>query len=105
MKRISALDCHFLALLLGLSLISIATWAQYVPMTTNPNAQRDIMVVSEYVTAITVTGDQEKARGFVSPTYMAHGPRGADSATIEKTLTTYQMGQKFQTDRKNEFSA
>ena len=95
----------FLALLLGFSLTGLSTWAQNTPMTTNPNAQRDIQLVSNYVTALTVTGDQEKARGLVNPTYMAYGPGGADSANIEKVLTTYQMSQKFQTNRKIQFSA
>lgn len=95
----------FFALLLGLSLTSQSTWAQNAPMTVNPNAQRDIQLVIDYVNAVTVTGDQEKARALVSPSYMAHGPGGADSATIEQTLKNYQQGQKFQINRKNEFSA
>ncbi|MBO0933019.1 nuclear transport factor 2 family protein [Fibrella aquatilis] len=105
MKRISAPACRFLTLLTGLTLASVLTLAQYVPMTNNPNGGRDIQVASEYVTAITVTGDFDKARGLVSSAYIAHGPGGADSATIEKTVKLHQTFHQYQTNRKNEFSA
>lgn len=95
----------FFVFLLSLGLTRLTSWAQNTPMTTNPNAQRDIQVVSDYVNAVTVTGDQEKARALVSPTYMGHGPGGADSATIEQTLKAYRLAQKFQLNRKTDFSA
>ena len=94
-----------LALLVGLGLSSLTTIAQNTLLTTNPHAQRDIQLVSEYVNALTVSGDQAKARLLIDPAYMAHGPGAADSANTEKTMTTWQTAYQFQTDRKNDFSA
>ena len=94
-----------LTLLVGLCCSSLLTRAQTMSLTPNPQAQQDIQDVSDYVNALTVSGDQAKARTLIDPTYMAHGPGTADSANTEKTMTTWQTAYTFQTDRKNDFSA
>lgn len=95
----------FFVLLLGFSFTSLTTWAQNAPTATNPNAQRDIQVVTDFVTAMTVTGDQVKARTLIDPTYVAHGPGAADSATTEQAMKNWETANKFQLKRKNDFSA
>ncbi|MBD2757714.1 nuclear transport factor 2 family protein [Spirosoma validum] len=95
----------FLLLVLAGSLSGLASMAQNAPMIPNQNAQRNIKLVSDFVKAITVTGEQDKARLLLSPSYVAHGSSWADSATIEQTMKNWQMAYKNQMNRKNEFSA
>ena len=69
----------------------------------NPMAEADIKVVSDFVNALTLSGDQAKARSLVSPSFMGHGPAPTDSANIDQTLKNWSESYKTQMNRKNNF--
>jgi ketosteroid isomerase-like protein len=56
-------------------------------------------VVSDFVNAL-VSGDQDKAKSLVAPTYIGRGPSRLDSANINKELTSWKANYKTQSDRK-----
>lgn len=87
--------------------ISLSTQAQNTPsykemVVENPNAEKDIKLVSDYTNAV-ISGDHEKARSLASPTYMAHGPAATDSANIDQTLKNWAEGNKINLNRKSRF--
>lgn len=69
----------------------------------NPTAEADMKVVSDFINALTVAGDQAKARSLVSATFMGRGPAPTDSANIDKTLKAWEANNKAQQNRKNSF--
>ena len=69
----------------------------------NPNAEADMKVVSDFVNALTVSGDQAKVRSLVSPAFIGHGPAPTDSANIDQTLKTWAESYKTQMNRKVSF--
>lgn len=69
----------------------------------NPTAEADMKVVADFANALTVTGDQAKARSLVSANFMGRGPAAIDSANIDKTLKTWEANSKTMTNRKITF--
>jgi ketosteroid isomerase-like protein len=65
----------------------------------NPNADRDIQIVRDYMQAM-VAGDQNKARILVLPTYKNYGPSAADSSTLDQEMKAWQSNYQTQQNRK-----
>lgn len=68
----------------------------------NPNAEADMKLVGDYVRSL-VSGDLDKAKSLMDPSYIGRGPSRIDSANVEKTITNWQANYKTQTDRKVTF--
>jgi ketosteroid isomerase-like protein len=70
---------------------------------TNPTADQDIKVVSDYLNAL-VAADFDKAKGLVAVNYKGYGPGPQDSATIEQAIKFWQANDSTETNRKIEFT-
>src|SRR5690242_18098947 len=55
----------------------------------NPNAEKDIKVVSDYVNAL-ISGDLDKAKSLATDNYVGYGPGPTDSATIDQTISGWK---------------
>ncbi len=65
----------------------------------NPNADRDIKVVTDYIQAI-VSGNQDKARSLALPNYKNYGPSLTDSTTLNQDMEIWQQNYKTQQNRR-----
>ncbi len=104
-------NLHFplLTFVVGLFFISQSVQAQMTVymngpykkiVTDNPNADRDIKVVTDFVNAMVVTEDQAKARSLIAPNFIHYGPAMADSTNLEQTMQVWQRIYQTQTNRK-----
>lgn len=64
----------------------------------NPNAEKDIKIVSDYVNAL-VAGDLDKAKSLATNNYVGYGPSATDSATIDQTITGWKENNARQSNR------
>lgn len=69
----------------------------------NPNAQKDIKLVSDYVNAV-INGDADNSRNFLATDYKGYGPSPADSATVEQSISNWKENYTRQSDRKVDFA-
>lgn len=71
---------------------------------TNPTADADIQVVTEYVNTL-VGGNAEKAKTRLAGNYKGYGPSAVDSTTTEQLLRRWQQNYATQINRKFTFVA
>ena len=64
----------------------------------NPTAEADMKVVGDFVKSLT-SGDLNKAKALAAPNYIGRGPSQLDSASIEKSLATWEANYKVQSNR------
>ena len=64
----------------------------------NPNAEKDIKLVSDYVNALT-SGDLDKAKSLATDNYVGYGPAPTDSATIDQTISGWKENSTRQSNR------
>src|SRR5438552_13392598 len=71
----------------------------------NPNADRDLKILADYTQVLVVEGNQIKARSFIAPDALGHGPGPKDSATVDEEFKKWAQYYTYQLDRKNEYVA
>ncbi|GAA4399187.1 hypothetical protein GCM10023187_10650 [Nibrella viscosa] len=65
----------------------------------NPNADRDIALVTQYAKDITA-GNTDQARRQLAANYRSYGPGARDSANVDQWLGIWSERYKMQQDRK-----
>lgn len=68
----------------------------------NPNAEADIMIVSDYLKSV-IAGDINKAKTLLSSDYKGYGPALNDISNYEQTFSEWEEMYKLQNNRKVDF--
>jgi len=72
-------------------------------VTENPTADQDIKVFGDYINALLVSGDFDKAKSFLADHFKGFGPGPNDSATADQVMAIWKENDKTQTNRKVNF--
>jgi ketosteroid isomerase-like protein len=71
----------------------------------NPTADQDVKMVEDYLNAVLVSGDLEKAKSFLADNFKGFGPGINDSVTAEQAIANRKEELKLHMNRKVNFVA
>lgn len=71
-------------------------------VTQNPNADKDLQVVSDYLDAI-VNNKLEKAKSLLADNFVLNGPSDGDTETKAEVISNWEETHKVRTNQENEF--
>lgn len=112
MKKTNFVCLTLASLLLGISPITVeaqnkdataAVMHQKDFVKENPTADQDIKVLADYMNALLVSGDLDKAKSLLTDHFKGFGPGPNDSATADQVMATWKENYKTQTNRKVNF--